>query len=62
VLDAHDEARVEAAHKRLTEASHRAAEAMYGQPGASSPGADAANADPMEDDGIIDADFEEKAS
>ncbi|MCA9709674.1 MAG: Hsp70 family protein [Myxococcales bacterium] len=65
-LDAHDEARVAAAQQRLTQASHRAAEAMYGQPGAASPGdhaANAADADHVEeDDGIIDADFEEKAS
>jgi len=59
-LDSHDDARVSAAHERLTKASHKAAEAMYGQPQASSPGAKAAN--DASDEGVIDAEFEEKAS
>jgi molecular chaperone DnaK len=59
-LDSHDDARVSAAYERLTKASHAAAEAMYGQPGATSPSAKAANE--PEDDGVIDAEFEEKAS
>jgi molecular chaperone DnaK len=66
-LDRQDDAQVSAAHERLTRASHKAAEAMYGQPGASSPEAGAAN-DGRErrgggaDEGVIDAEFEEKAS
>jgi molecular chaperone DnaK len=61
-LESHDDAKVSAAQERLTQASHKAAEAMYGQPGASSPEAGAANDHRHADDGIIDADFEEKAS
>jgi len=61
-LDSHDDARVTAAYEQLTKASHKAAEAMYGQqPGATSPGAKAAN-DDGKDEGVIDAEFEEKAS
>ncbi|MCX4246930.1 molecular chaperone DnaK [Paraliomyxa miuraensis] len=59
-LDSHDDARVKAAYERLTRASHAAAEGMYGPPEASAPEAGAANAHP--DDGVIDAEFEEKAS
>ena len=63
-LDGHDDAEVKAAQERLTRASHQAAEAMYGSPGASSADAGAANQSPDEDldDGVIDAEFEEKAS
>jgi molecular chaperone DnaK len=62
-LDGHDDARVAAAHERLTKASHKAAEAMYAQPGATSPNAKAANDhDRGKDEGVIDAEFEEKAS
>jgi molecular chaperone DnaK len=61
-LDSHDDARVSAAQTRLTQASHTAAEAMYGRPGASSPTAGAANDGRGVDDGVIDAEFEEKAS
>jgi len=65
-LDGDDDARVEAARQRLTQASHRAAEAIYGhgpgQAGASSPEAGAANEGHEPDEGVIDAEFEEKAS
>ena len=62
-LDSHDDARIGAAHERLTKASHKAAEAMYAQqPGATQPDARAANDDGRDDDGVIDAEFEEKAS
>jgi molecular chaperone DnaK len=62
-LDGHDDTRVAAAHERLTKASHKAAEAMYAQPGATSPHAKAANDhDRGKDEGVIDAEFEEKAS
>ncbi|MEX1366288.1 MAG: molecular chaperone DnaK [Nannocystaceae bacterium] len=62
-LQAHDDALVAPAHERLTAASHRAAEAMYGGAGPSSgqPEEPAANEAP-EDDGVIDAEYEEKAS
>jgi molecular chaperone DnaK len=59
-LDSHDDARVTAAHERLTKASHEAAQVMYGQPQASAPEATAAN--DGNDAGVIDAEFEEKAS
>ncbi|MCA9655430.1 MAG: molecular chaperone DnaK [Myxococcales bacterium] len=62
VLDEHDDTGVEAAQQRLSAASHRAAEAMYGQGNAGSPQDQAANAGPDEDEGVIDAEFEEKAS
>ncbi len=63
-LEAQDADRVSAARERLTKASHQAAEAMYGQAGASSPDAGAANEGHAEeeDEGVIDAEFEEKAS
>jgi molecular chaperone DnaK len=60
-LDRHDDAQVSAAYERLTKASHKAAEAMYGRPSATPTDASAAN-DDGKDDGVIDAEFEEKAS
>jgi molecular chaperone DnaK len=60
-LDSHDDARVKAAQERLTRASHKASEAMYAQPNAAPTDAKAAN-DHGRDEGVIDAEFEEKAS
>ncbi|MEM7154288.1 MAG: molecular chaperone DnaK [Myxococcota bacterium] len=64
-LESEDAGRIEAAKESLTAASHKAAQAMYGQPGQGQPGPsqpDAANQDPNDDEEIIDAEYEEKAS
>ena len=64
-LESEDPARIESAKDTLTAASHKAAQAMYGQPGQGQPGpgqSEAANQDPNDDEEIIDAEYEEKAS
>jgi molecular chaperone DnaK len=70
-LDSGDDARVTAAEKRLTEASHKLAQAMYGQQGGAQPGEgpdmggagagpSAGGAKQGADSDVIDAEFEEK--
>ncbi|MFV8756529.1 molecular chaperone DnaK [Nannocystaceae bacterium ST9] len=71
-LDSGDDAKVQAAEKRLTEASHKLAQAMYGQAGAQpgeggpgagpggGPGPSAGGAQQQGDSDVIDAEFEEK--
>ncbi|MCA9717489.1 MAG: Hsp70 family protein, partial [Myxococcales bacterium] len=69
-IESGDNDRIVEAREKLTQASHKMAQAMYGQPGAQPPpGADGAPGAPHEeasqdsggDDGdVIDAEFEEK--
>ncbi|MEM6994894.1 MAG: Hsp70 family protein [Myxococcota bacterium] len=60
-IEAQDPARIEAASERLTTASHALAQAMYsgGSAGPTGPAGPTEAPEP-EDDGVIDADFEEK--
>ncbi len=65
-LDSGDDGKVQAAEKRLTEASHKLAQAMYGQAaqpgeaGGAGPGPGPGGAQPGADSDVIDAEFEEK--
>ncbi|MCB9567643.1 MAG: molecular chaperone DnaK [Myxococcales bacterium] len=68
-LDSNDNDRIVSAKERLTQASHKLAQSMYGQPGGGAPGGDAGGgAGPQQeqaqsgggDGDVIDAEFEEK--